>query len=426
MKHGIITALDIGSSYVRSIIARLDENREISVLGIGEAPTLGMEQGTVTDIEALSKTIRASLEEAETLAKVSADNIFVNITGTHIKTQLGDGRISISGLSPNEPGEIDTEHVQQVIEDAKNSVKIQKGFEHSRILHAMPQSYVIDGQANIKNPISMNAFHLTAQVYTILAEITPIRNLAKCIELAGYEFDSENIVLNHVALSHSALSRDEKRLGCILIDIGGGTCDIALYNRGSLEKIAVIPMAGHNITEDLAIGLKTTIDSAELLKCNYGLALTDGIDPNLEVEVEGISGRPATKRSQQLISHVVSRRVEEILNLCYNKLVGLYTPELVTAGVVLCGGSSLLKRIDEAALQTFNLHVKLAKPSLEGMSGSVSRLDDPAFCTAVGILHYASSLEREYTSTSLTKKAGAWGNKIKNFIKKIYRDFVPE
>ncbi|HAN40984.1 MAG TPA: cell division protein FtsA, partial [Candidatus Cloacimonas sp.] len=331
MKHGIITALDIGSSYVRSIIARLDENREISVLGIGEAPTLGMEQGTVTDIEALSKTIRASLEEAETLAKVSADNIFVNITGTHIKTQLGDGRISISGLSPNEPGEIDTEHVQQVIEDAKNSVKIQKGFEHSRILHAMPQSYVIDGQANIKNPISMNAFHLTAQVYTILAEITPIRNLAKCIELAGYEFDSENIVLNHVALSHSALSRDEKRLGCILIDIGGGTCDIALYNRGSLEKIAVIPMAGHNITEDLAIGLKTTIDSAELLKCNYGLALTDGIDPNLEVEVEGISGRPATKRSQQLISHVVSRRVEEILNLCYNKLVGLYTPELVTA-----------------------------------------------------------------------------------------------
>jgi cell division protein FtsA len=244
--------------------------------------------------------------------------------------------------------------------------------------------------------------------------------------LAGYEFDSDNLVLNHVALSHSALSRDEKRLGCILIDIGGGTCDIALYNRGSLEKIAVIPMAGHNITEDLAIGLKTTIDSAELLKCNYGLALTDGIDPNLEVEVEGISGRPATKRSQQLISHVISRRVDEILNLCYNKLVGLYTPELVTAGVVLCGGSSSLKRIDEAALKTFNLHVKLAKPSLERMSGSVSRLDDPAFCTAVGILQYASNLEREYSGSGLTKKAGAWGNKIKNIFKKIYRDFVPE
>ncbi|MGI6198327.1 MAG: cell division protein FtsA [Candidatus Cloacimonadaceae bacterium] len=426
MKHGIITALDIGSSYVRSIIASVDENREISVLGIGEAPTLGMEQGTVTDIEALSKTIRTSLEEAETLAKVDAENLFVNITGTHIKTQVGDGRISISGLTPNEPGEIDSDHVQQVIEDAKNSIKIQKGFEHSRILHAMPQSYVIDGQANIKNPISMNAFHLTANVYTISAEITPIRNLAKCIELAGYEFDIENLVLNHIALSHSALSSDEKRLGCILIDIGGGTCDIALYNRGSLQKIAVIPMAGHNITEDLAIGLKTTIDSAEALKCNYGIALTDGIDPNLEVEVEGISGRPATKRSQQVIAHVISPRVIDILDECYKTLKGLYAPELVTAGVVLCGGTSLLKRIDEAALNTFNLHVKLAKPSLERMSGSVSRLDDPAFCTAVGMLHYASNLEREYSGTGLTKKAGAFGSKIKNLIKKIYRDFIPE
>ena len=142
--------------------------------------------------------------------------------------------------------------------------------------------------------------------------------------------------------------------------------------------------------------------------------------------MEGISGRPTTKRSQQLISHVVSRRVDEILNLCYNKLVGLYTPELVTAGVVLCGGTSSLNRIGEAALKTFNLHVKLAKPSLERMSGSVSRLDDPAFCTAVGILHYASGLEREYSSSGLTKKAGAWGNKITNKFKKIIRDFVPE
>lgn len=427
MKHGIITALDIGSSYVRSIIARLDESREISVLGIGEAPSLGMERGIVSDIEALSKAIKTSLEEAETLAKVSAANIFVNITGTHIKTQVGDGRISISGQTPNEPGEIDAEHVEQVIEDAKNSIKIQKGFERSKILHGLPQSFVIDGQANIKNPINMSGFHLTAKVYTIFADLTPIRNLAKCIELAGYEFCNENLVLNHIALAHSALSKDEKRLGCILMDIGGGTCDIALYNRGSLEKIAVIPMAGSNITEDLAIGLKTTIDNAETLKCNFGFALTEGIDPNLEVEVEGISGRPSTKRSQQLISHVISHRVEEIMNLCYNKLKDLYTPELVTAGVVLCGGSSLLKRIDEATLNSFNLHVKLATPSLKMMSGSVSRLDDPAFCTAVGLLHYASSLDREYlTSSGLGKKASAWGNKLKNTFKKIYRDFVPE
>ncbi len=426
MKPSLITALDIGSSFVRSIIASLEENREIKILGIGEAASAGMEKGNVTDIAALSQAIKASLGEAETLAEVKAANIFVNITGEHIKTQVGDGRISISGDTPNEPGEIDEEHVQQVISDAKNSVKIQKGFERSKILHGLPQSFVIDGQPDIRNPLNMNAFHLTAKVYTIFADLTPIRNLGKCVELAGYEFELENLVLNHIAVAHSTLSADEMRLGCILIDIGGGTCDISLYNRGSLVKVRSIPMAGSNITEDLAIGLKTTIANAEQLKCNYGFALSEGVDSSLEVEIQGISGRPSTRRSQQLISHVIEHRVNEILNNCYNKLNGFYTPELVTAGIVLCGGGSLLKRIEEATARSFNLHVKLATPSIEGMSGATGRLDDASFCTAVGLLRYAQSLPREYPSQNLGKKASALGNKLKDKIKKIYKDFVPE
>ncbi len=423
MKHGIITALDIGSSFVRSIIAKVGADKRLEILGIGEAESRGIEKGIVTDIQALADTIKTSLTEAETVAGCDAVNIFVNVTGEHIKTHLGDGRISIPTLGPNEPGEISSEHVDQVINDAKNSIKIQKGFERSKILHGLSQSFVIDGQDDIRNPVSMNGFHLIARVYTIFADVTPMRNLSKCIELAGYEMDPENFVLSHIALSHSALSADEKRLGCILIDIGGGTCDIALFNRGTLEKILVVPMAGVNITEDLAIGLKTTLNNAEYIKTQYGIALAEAVDPVAEVEVEGISGRASSRKSQQLVSHVIQHRVEEMLTLCYNKLKNSYTPELVTAGIVISGGTANLQRVADVVESAFNLHVKIAHPDINGMNGMITRLEDPAFCTAVGLLQYACSLDREFKQSGFGK-ASIKDLKIIEKIKKIYKDFT--
>lgn len=424
MKYKIITALDIGSSFVRSIIAKVDEQNQISIAGIGEAPSKGIEKGIVTDIHALSEAIKKSLGDAEILADTDAVNIFVNITGEHIKTHTGDGRISIPTLGPNEPGEIQVEHVEQVINDAKNSIKIQKGFERSKILHGLSQNFVIDGQDDIRNPVSMNGFHLIAKVNTIFADITPMRNLSKCIKLAGYEVDQENYILNHIALSHSALSTDEKRMGCILIDIGGGTCDISLYNRDILEKIFVVPMAGINITDDLAIGLKTTVSFAETIKTQFGVALPTSVDPVSEVEVEGISGRASTRKSQQLVSHVIHHRLEEILNLCYNKLKPYYTPELVTAGIVLSGGTANLQLIGEVVETAFNLNVKIAKCDLTDISGNTTRLSDPALCTALGLIKYACTLDRDFKESS-SGKASIKNLKILEKLKKIYKDFLP-
>jgi cell division protein FtsA len=250
-----------------------------------------------------------------------------------------------------------------------------------------------------------------------------MRNISKCIELAGYDMDPENYVLSHVALGHSVLSDDERRLGAILMDMGGGTCDISIYNRGALEKVIVIPMAGQSITEDLAIGLKTTLSSAEYIKTQFGNAIASEVDQSLEIDVEGISGRAGTKRPQYLVSHVIQHRVEEILALCYNRSKDYYTPELVTAGVILSGGSANLQGIDKAINTAFNLQVKIAKPDLSRLEGMTSRLDDPGFATAVGILYFASGFEHDPQTRSFNL-GNLGSSKFVDTLKKIIKDFT--
>ncbi len=423
MKNNIITALDIGSSFVRAIIAKEVGGGRLEILGIGESQSEGIERGIVKDIQALSVTVAKALNDAEKAANTQAQNIHANITGEHIKTHIGDGRISIPTETPNEPGEITLEHVEQVINDAKNSVKIQKGFERFRILHGLPHNFVIDNQDDIHNPVNMSGFHLIAKVYAILSELTPLRNLSKCIELAGYNIDPENFVLNHIALAESVLNDDERRLGAIVLDIGGGTCDLAIFSRGSLEKILVIPMAGKNITEDLAIGLKTTIDNAEYIKLQYGNALASSVDQSLELDVDGISGRAGSRKTQYLVSHVIQHRVEEMLSLCYGKAKDFYTPELVTAGIVLCGGTANLTNIDVVLSEAFNLHVKVATPDLSRLNGMISRLEDPAFATVVGILYHACGQEAEPGGKSFNL-SNLKSSKFADMFKKILKDFT--
>ncbi|HOY84843.1 MAG TPA: cell division protein FtsA, partial [Candidatus Syntrophosphaera sp.] len=326
MRHNLITALDIGSANIRCILAHAKAKGQLDILGIAETPSAGLEKGIVKDIQAVAEGVKKALKEVQAAAGTKPANLFANVTGDHIRTQVGDGRISIPAASPNEPGEIAQEHVDQVIADARNGVKIQKGFERSQILHGIPQGFVIDGHNDIRNPLRMTGFHLITKVLTIFGDVTQLRNLAKSIELADYEISADNFVLNHIAIAKAVLSEDERRLGTILIDIGGGTCDISLHHRGILEKILVIPMAGSAITEDLAIGLKTTLSNAEYIKTHYGVALASSVDPETEIVVEGISGRDSQVKTQHLVSHVVQHRVEEMLSLCYDRLKNFYTP----------------------------------------------------------------------------------------------------
>ena len=423
MRHNLITALDIGSANIRCILAHAKAKGQLDILGIAETPSSGLEKGIVKDIQAVAEGVKKTLKEVHTAAGTKPANIFTNVTGDHIRTQVGDGRISIPTSNPNEPGEIVQEHVDQVIADARNSVKIQKGFERSQILHGIPQSFVIDGHNDIRNPLRMTGFHLITKVLTIFGDVTQLRNLAKSIQLADFDISPENFVLNHIAIAKAVLSEDERRLGTILIDIGAGTCDISLHHRGTLEKILVIPMAGSSITEDLAIGLKTTLSNAEYIKTHYGVALASSVDPETEIVVEGISGRDSQVKTQHLVSHVVQHRVEEMLSLCYDRLKNFYTPELVTAGIVLTGGTAKLQMIDAVVKNSFNLPVKIAQPDLSNLNGDTEMLKDPAFATCVGLLRHAAAQEPESKAPALrlgTFKAGKTLEKIKQ----IFKDFT--
>jgi cell division protein FtsA len=388
VKASIITALDIGSSFVRVLISQTTSEGRIEIKGIGEVPSEGMDKGLVKDIQAVSSCIRAAMQVAEEIAGFKAENIYINITGEHIRSHSVMGRISISGPLSNVPSEINAEHIAQVVNDAKNSVKMLKGFERLQILHGVPQYFDIDDQKEIYNPVSMTGYHLTSHVLLVLADITSIRNLLKCVEVAGYYVDGDNIVLSHIAAGMATLSDDEKRLGSVLIDIGGGCCDIAFYNKGNLIQTSVTPMAGNNITRDLAIGLRTTITHAEIVKIENGSADTENLDPVKEIAVDGISGRSSTNYKLSHVSMIIQSRLTEFMEACYQFIKTAYPLELITAGVILTGGTAKLKDIDTFTSELFNLPVKIGYPDLSKLSGAISRLEDPSYATSIGLLYY--------------------------------------
>jgi cell division protein FtsA len=403
MRATTITALDIGSSFVRVLISQTTTEGRIEIKGIGEIPSEGMDKGLVKDIQAVSNCIKSAIQTAEEAADCKAENIYINITGEHIRSHSVMGRISISGPLSNEPSEITEEHIAQVVNDAKNSIKTQKGFERLQILHGLPQFFDIDDQKEIYNPVNMTGYHLTSHVLLVLADITSIRNLLKCVEVAGYNVDPNNIVLSHIAAGLATLSDDESRLGAVLIDIGGGCCDIAFYNKGNLIQTSVTPMAGNNITRDLAIGLRTTVTHAELVKIEYGNAVSDDLEAPQEISVEGISGRSSTNVKVTHISMIIQSRLSEFMETCYQFIKGAYPTELITAGVVITGGTAKLRSIDSFISDLFNLPVKIGYPDLSRLSGAISRLEDPAYATSIGLIYYGMDQVKEGKQSFLPK-----------------------
>lgn len=423
MKNTTITALDIGSSQIKVLIASCGADERYEIKGISEVASKGIDSGIVKDIQALSATIRTAIESAEEMAGLKAMNLVANITGKNITDHYGDGRISIPKDEQNKPGEILEEHVEQVISDAKNkSNSILKGFDSLKILHGIPQNYSIDGLDDITNPINMNGLQLNANVYNIFVDQNSLRNLHKAIELSGYHIEPEHFVLNHIAIGKAVLGDDEKRMGCISIDIGGGTCDITLYSKGVIRQVFVVPVAGAGITNDLAIGLKTTPSNAEYIKIQYGNANSSAVSQDLEIEVEGIAGRATQTKSQHLISQIIQRRIEDILAQCYTVSIARYTPELITAGIVLTGGTANLKGIESIVAEAFNMNVKISSPDLSNITGMISRLEDPSYATLIGLLYYARDLYQDgrgsQSSMSRIQNFKIF-DKIKNLIKEI-------
>ena len=403
-KNGYIVGLDIGTKKVAAIIGEITENKKIEIIGIGTAESRGLRKGVVVNLDATVDAIKKAQEEAELMAGVEIDSAFVGISGAHIKSFNSRGVIAVSSKNR----EISREDIHRVIDQSK-AVSIPPDRE---IIHIIPQEFLVDEQDGIKDPLGMNGIKLEVNVHIITSANTSLQNLKTCIGRAGIEI--EQIVLNQIAASTSILSHDEMELGVGLIDIGGGTTEISIFERGSLWYTSIIPIGGDNFTNDIAVGLRTPIPEAEKIKKKFGCVSSPMLDDQDTIEVPSVGrGKNPRVLSRQLLADIIQPRAEEIFRLVDNDIKRMGYEKSLNSGIVLTGGTALLEGLEEAAEEIFDLPVRRGDPS--GIGGLVDRVNTPDYATAVGLILYGYNQLKE-KGFSKERKKGLWA-KVKDWLK---------
>jgi len=403
-KNGYIVGLDIGTKKVTAIIGEITDERKLEVIGIGTADSKGLRKGVVVNLDITSAAIKKAQEEAELMAGVEIGSAFVGISGAHIKSFNSRGVIAVSGKNR----EISRDDIRRVIEQSK-AVAIPPDRE---VIHVIPQEFVVDEQDGIRDPLGMSGIKLEVNVHIVTGAITLVQNLRTCVERSGINI--EQIVLNQIATSTSVLTHDEKELGVGLIDIGAGTTEVAIFERGSLWYTSIIPLGGDNFTNDIAVGLRTPIPDAEKIKKKFGCVSAPVTDEQETLEVPSVGrGRKPRVLSRQLLADIIQPRAEEIFRLVDNDIKRMGYEKSLNSGMVLTGGTALLEGLEEVAEDIFDLPVRRGDPT--GVGGLVDRVATPDYATAVGLLLYGYGLAQE-TGFSKDRKKGLFA-KFKDFFK---------
>ena len=406
----IIVGLDIGTTKVCAVIGELKEDRTINVLGAGSCSyTDGVKKGAIVDIKKTTEAIVYAIEEAEKSVDVSIDSVYVGIAGAHINSMNSKGAIAIKGAN----NEITSEDVDRAVDNAKTAVQISATHE---IIHILPREFVVDEQNEISNPKGMVGSRLEAHVHIITGAVTAIKNLMKSCEMA--KLNVEEVVLQQYASSLSALTEDERRLGVVLLDIGGGTTDIIVYKNGHVEYSSSIDIAGSSITNDIAFVLKTSTDKAEELKLNEGVAQIELADEQVTIDVPVAGGEKTKTITQTYLAQIIESRMEEIFVKAKSKIEEAVPLNSLPAGIVLTGGSSLLKGCTELAEGIFGVPVRTGNPIQ--ISGIKEKVCKPQYSTALGLIRYGALNYREPTRES-GFVSGIF-EKIKNFFAKFFTD----
>jgi cell division protein FtsA len=375
----MIVGLDIGTSKVVAIVGEIGLDGVVEVVGIGSHPSRGLKRGVVVNIESTVHSIQRAVEEAELMAGCKIHSVTAGIAGSHISSMNSQGIVAIRDR------EVLEQDLDRVI-DAARAVAIPAD---QKILHILPQEYVIDNQEGIKDPLGMSGVRLEAKVHLVTGSVNASQNIEKCIRRCGLEVD--NIVLEQLASGYAVLTEDEKELGVCLVDIGGGTTDIAIFTGGAIRHTAVIPIAGDQVSNDIAMALRTPTPRAEEIKIKYACALGQLSRADELIKVPGVGDRPARDLSCQALSEVVEPRYEELYTLVQTELRRSGFEDLLAAGMVLTGGTAKMEGAVELAEEIFHMPVRLAGP--QGISGLNGILNDPIYATSVGLLLYA---EMEY------------------------------
>ncbi len=402
-RNNVLVGIDIGTTKTTAIVGEVTDTG-IDVIGIGTSPAKELRKGVVVNIESTVEAIKKAIDEAEHMSGCSINSAYVGISGSHIKGQNSLGIVAVKGR------EVGEEDVQRAIEASK-AIAIPVDRE---ILHALPQNYIVDGQEGVRDPVGMSGVRLEAKVHVVTGAVASIQNIVKSVNRVG--LDIEDLVLEQLAASEAVLSPDEKDLGVVLIDIGGSTTGIAVFSEGSIKHTAMLPVGGNYLTSDIATGLRTPFNEAEKIKLNYGCALTSMIPKEETIEVPSVGGREAREVSRQILGRIIEPRMEEILNMASKEIVRSGFEELLAAGVVLTGGTSLLPGINELAEHIFEMPVRSGIPS--GVGGLSDVVTSPACATGVGLIIYGS---KQTSSESVYKKTG---NVFDNMIKTIKKWFL--
>ena len=381
----ILAAVDIGTTKIAVIIAEiLDDEDKPKILGVGLAPSLGLKRGVVVNIEKTVQSIINAVEQAETMAGVTIDDVIVGIAGDHIRSVHGRGVVAIQG----ENSEITEDDKRRVIEAAK-AVAMPMDRE---TIHVIPQEYIVDDQRGIPDPLRMTGTRLEAEVHIVTGAVTSAQNIRRCVERA--ELNVLDIILQPLASSYAVLNDDEKDLGVTVLDLGGGTTDIAMFFDGSIRHTSIVALGGNSVTNDLALCLRTPVDQAEELKVRYGSAMHTDNDAAEMIEIPGVGGRDVRSVPRSLLIDIVQPRMEEIFNLVSTEIGKSEFSHMMTAGLVLTGGGSMLQGLDKLAEQVFEMPVKLGHP--RGMSGLMDMAKSPVYATAIGLILYYLVHQDEY------------------------------
>ncbi|GAB6035359.1 cell division protein FtsA [Galenea microaerophila] len=371
----IIVGLDIGTSKIAAIIGKLKGNGEIEIIGMGTHPSRGLKKGVVVNIDATVESIQHAIDEAERMSGYQVDSVYVGIAGSHIRSMNSDGMVAISDQ------DVKQTDVERVIEAAK-TIAIPGDMQ---LLHILPQEFIIDKQGGIREPIGMSGVRLEAKVHMVMGSVSAAQNITKCVERCNLEV--ADIILEQLASSEAVLSEDEKELGVCLVDIGGGTTDIAVFQNGAIRHTAVISVAGDQVTNDIAVAFRTPTPAAERIKKQYACAVPQLIAQDEEIEVPSVGDRPARCLSRRTLVEVVEPRYEELFQLIQAELQRSGYEEVLAAGIVLTGGASLVEGAVELAEEVFHMPVRLGYP--HGVKGLQDQVNNPAYATTVGLLKYA-------------------------------------
>jgi len=372
----LIVGLDIGTSKVLAIVGELTPTGEVEIIGVGHHPSRGMKKGVVVNIESTVQSIQRAVEEAELMAGCQIHSVYAGIAGSHISSFNSHGIVAIKDKEVG-PGD-----VERVIEAAR-ALAIPAD---QKVLHILPQEFIIDKQEGIREPIGMSGVRLEAKVHIVTGAVSAAQNIIKCVRRCGLEVD--DIILEQLASSISTLTEDEKELGVCLVDIGGGTTDISVFTEGAIRHTAVIPIAGDQVTNDIAVALRTPTQYAEDIKKKYGCALTQLAHRDETIEVPSVGDRPPRKLSRQTLAEVIEPRIEELYSLIQAELRRSGFEDVVGSGLVLTGGSAKMEGVVDLAEEVFHMPVRLGVPQYVG--GLKGVVQNPIFSTGVGLVLYGA------------------------------------